>query len=127
MARCGRRLATRAGVAISLAAIGLFAFVTVTEAAANPIQISVQTGYHNNFKLGQWMPVAVDITNNGPALDGRLEIQVDSALGAKGGGPGGTAIYEVPISLAGGATKQISRSRSRSGSPATTRRSQAGR
>jgi len=107
MARCGRRLATRAGVAISLAAIGLFAFVTVTEAAANPIQISVQTGYHNNFKLGQWMPVAVDITNNGPALDGRLEIQVDSALGAKGGGPGGTAIYEVPISLAGGATKHF--------------------
>jgi hypothetical protein len=105
MAGCGRRLALRALVAWCAAAIAFSATTVVSQAAGNQLKIALQVGYHNTVKLGQWMPVAVDITNSGPDLDGTLEIQTSNSPG--GGPPIGTAVYQAPVSLAAGASKHF--------------------
>ena len=52
------------------------------------------------------MPLTIDVTNNGSDLQGTVEVQTSSSLGM-GGPPGGTAVYQTPISLASGATKHL--------------------
>jgi hypothetical protein len=107
MAGCGRRFAVRALVAAFVSVLGLG--TTIASAAAdNPLQMTVQVGYHGTVKLGEWMPVAIDVTNRGADVDGTLEVQGSNSLGAKGGGPpGGSAIYQMPFSLASGSTKHF--------------------
>ena len=78
-----------------------------SEAADKPLQITVQIGYHNTVKLGQWMPVVVDLTNAGPALDGTLEVQANNTTPSNGGPPIGQVVYQTPISLATGASKHV--------------------
>jgi len=107
MAGCGRRFAVRASIACFAAAIGLGTTAAASEAAAKPIQITVQVGYHNTVKLGQWMPVVVDLTNTGPAVDGTLEVQASNTMPGNGGPPIGAAVYHMPLSLATGATKHV--------------------
>src|SRR2546430_10212974 len=104
MAGCGRRFAVRASIACFAAAIGLGTTAAASEAAAKPIQITVQVGYHNTVKLGQWMPVVVDLTNTGPAVDGTLEVQANNTIPGNGGPPTRPALYQTPISPAAGAT-----------------------
>src|SRR2546430_15951541 len=87
MAGCGRRFAVRASIACFAAAIGLGTTAAASEAATKPIQITVQVGYHNTVKLGQWMPVVVDLTNTGPAVDGTLEVQASNTMPGNGGAP----------------------------------------
>ena len=101
----GRLSAVKAAVALLAASAGVAA-ATPPVAAANPIQLSVQAGYHNTFKTGEWMPVTVDVTNNGPNFEGSLEIQPDNSFAGKGGLSGG-AVYVAPLSLASGATKHF--------------------
>src|SRR5438046_10491624 len=108
MAGCGRRFAVRASIACFAAAIGLGTTAAASEAAAKPIQITVQVGYHNTVKLGQWMPVVVDLTNAGPALDGTLEVQANNTIPGNGGPPIGHVVHQTPISLATGASHHVS-------------------
>src|SRR5437763_15343364 len=89
MAGCGRRFAVRASIACFAAAIGLGTTAAASEAAAKPIQITVQVGYHNTVKLGQWMPVVVDLTNTGPAVDGTLEVAASKTTPGSGARPAG--------------------------------------
>ncbi len=105
MTGCGRRLALRAGVAWCAVAIAFSATTVVSQAADNQLKIGLQVGYHNTVKLGQWIPVTVDLTNTGPDLDGTLEIQTSNSAG--GGPPIGTAVYQAPVSLASGTTKHF--------------------
>jgi hypothetical protein len=71
------------------------------------LSIKVQFGYHNAIRLGQWMPVTIDLINDGPALDGTLEVQVASSGQPGMYGFSGSAVYDMPISLAAGAAKHI--------------------
>ena len=105
MAGCGRRLAVRAGIAWCVAAVVFSTTAVASQAAGNQLKIALQVGYHNTVKLGQWMPVGVDITNSGPDLDGTLEVQTSNNPG--GGPPIGTAVYQAPVSLASGASKHF--------------------
>ena len=106
MAGCGRRFAVRAFAACFAAMLGTGSTALATEAATKQVQITVQVGYHNTVKLGQWVPVVVDLTNSGPAIDGTLEVQASNSTG-NGGPPIGAATYQTPISLAIGATKHV--------------------
>src|SRR5438270_150911 len=106
MAGCGRRFAVRAFAACFAAMLGTGSTALATEAATKQVQITVQVGYHNTVKLGQWVPVVVDLTNSGPAVDGTLEVQASNSTG-NGGPPIGAATYQTPISLAIGATKHV--------------------
>lgn len=104
MAGCGRRFVLKALLAAAAAAVTLCASTLSSLAAGSPLSIAVQVGYHNNVKLGQWMPVTVDITNNGPDFEGTLEVQTSST---SNGPPVGAAVYEAPVSIAQGATKHF--------------------
>lgn len=105
MAGCGPRLALRMVIALC-AALALSA-PAATSLAASPLKLQVAVGYHNQIKLGQWMPVSVDVTNDGANLDGTLEVESAGSPFGKGGPPVGTAVYQMPISLAAGATKHL--------------------
>jgi hypothetical protein len=105
MQGCGRRSALRIVVAIATVALALFASVQASLAATNPLTLTLQVGYHNNVKLGQWMPVSVDVTNSGPDFEGMLEVQASNTAG--GGPPIGIAVYQAPVTLASGATKHF--------------------
>lgn len=106
MPGCGRRLAVRVVMA-ACAAVAMSA-PTIAAEAASPLKVTVQVGYRNLIKLGQWMPVSVDVTNSGPDLDGTLEIENGgSYASAKGGPPSSSVIYQTPVSLAAGATKHF--------------------
>ena len=61
MEACGRRSVLRMAVAVAAAAIGIYASILPSSAAGSPLAISVQIGYHGSLKLGQWMPVSVDL------------------------------------------------------------------
>jgi hypothetical protein len=106
MAGSWRPLAVRASAAILAAASGLISAGAGVQ-AASPLAMTVRVGYHNAVKQGQWMPIVVDVTNNGPSLDGMLEIQTGSSLGGPAGPPTGVAVYHLPLSLGAGATKHI--------------------
>lgn len=105
MQGCGRRSVLRALVALAAVWVALAASTVSSLAATNPLTIAVQVGYHNTLKLGQWMPVNVDVTNNGPDFEGTLEVESTNSAG--GGPPVGTAVYEDPVSLSAGATKHF--------------------
>lgn len=100
----GYRVITRLGLA-SLLAVLLLPFAGAgAEAAGSGISLTVHVGYQDVVKPGEWMPVTVDVRSTGPAVDGTLEISE-----AINGQPSvsGFAVYQQPISLAGGATKRI--------------------
>src|SRR5690349_8864808 len=104
----GRRRYLAAGTLLAAitAALGVFASAIGVQAATNPLQIAIQVGYHDAVKLGNWMPVTVDLTNHGAQVDGVLEID-SSNSSSSGGPPIGSAIYQMPVSLAPGAAKEF--------------------
>lgn len=92
---------------IAVCAAVAFSTPIAVEAAGSPLNVSVQVGYRNVAKLGQWMPVSVDITNSGPDFDGTLELQSNGTYGVKSGPLGASAVYATPVSLGTGATKHF--------------------
>ena len=108
MAQSGERLASRMVLPFLVVMAVLTGGALDAQASTKPLSVTVQVGYGNTIKLGQWMPVTVSITNSGPPLDGTLEIKAPNNFSGKGGPPGGpTAVYETPISLATGSTKHF--------------------
>ena len=101
-----RRAPARAALALVAAALTLLGASSAAQAATNPIAMTVKVGYSTFVKAQQWMPVTVDLTNNGPAVDGTLEVTAGLAPGA-GGQPFEAAIYQTPVSLPAGATKHL--------------------
>lgn len=83
------------GLALSIRAVD-------AQAAANPLSITAHVGYADVVKTQEWMPVSIAVTNNGPEVDGTLEVQ--SVFGGKAGVPWPVS-YERPLLLAAGATK----------------------
>jgi hypothetical protein len=102
----GRRFAVRTALSLLVAAIPLASTVAAAQAGAPRLTIVLHIGYHDTIKLGDWMPVSVDVTNNGSAFDGTLEVATSSSP-INGGPAGGSVIYETPISLGAGATKHV--------------------
>jgi len=97
-------LALMAGALSEFAASPAAAAASTVEAATDPVSITVNVGYSGFVKLEQWMPVAIDLTNAGPDLDGTLEVNTTASAN---GPPIGPAIYTTHVSLASGATKHL--------------------
>src|SRR5260370_37187859 len=92
-------------VALALMAAALSSLVASTaEAATDPVSITVKVGYSGFGKPEQWMPVAIDLTNTGPDVDGTLEV---SPPAFANGPPITPAIYTTHVSRAAGATKHL--------------------
>jgi hypothetical protein len=97
------RLPARVAIAAILATFSL-PFLPLPVAAAGALSVTVHVGYQDVVKIGQWMPVSIDLRNDGGSLDGTLEVQQSIA-----GQPGvtGLPVYREPISLASGASKRV--------------------
>lgn len=67
------------------------------EPAADPVTLTAQAGFDDSFRVGVWYPVRVTISNDGPDLQGVLEVQHS----------GGSAPYQQVLDLPRGARKQI--------------------
>ena len=93
-----------AKLALALMAIGLALSLGPlnAQAADSPLKITAHVGYSDTVKTQEWMPISIVVTNNGPEVDGNLEI-----TNSYGGRPGFAwpAVYERPVVLATGATK----------------------
>jgi hypothetical protein len=107
----GRTLRRASAVALALptAFATLLALAPMVHAGTSGLTITSRLGYGNMVKLGDWMPVDVDVTNQGPAFDGSLQIESASSGFAKGlpPGSGSAVIYQAALSLATGATKHF--------------------
>lgn len=101
-----RRAPGRAALALVAAALTLLGASSAAQAAAKPITMTVKVGYSTFVKAQQWMPVSVDLTNNGPSVDGTLEVTTGLSPGANGQ-PFEAVIYQTPVSLPAGATKHL--------------------
>src|SRR6476646_7761958 len=101
-----RRVPARAALALVAAALTFLGASSATQAATNPITMTVRAGYSGFVKAQQWMPVTIDLTHNGPSVDGTLEVTTGLTPGGAGQ-PIETAIYQTHLSLPAGATKHL--------------------
>ena len=101
-----RRASARAALALVAAALTLLGASSATQAATNPISIVVKVGYSSFVKAQQWMPVTINLSNQGQDVNGTLE--VTAAIGpGQSGQPFESVIYQTPVSLPAGATKNL--------------------
>lgn len=89
-----------AGLLVALA----MPLTATTGGASAPVSLSVKVGYQGVYKTQEWMPVSIDVTNNGPDLQGT--VQLESTFTSQPGLPS-PATYEMPLSLAAGASKHL--------------------
>jgi hypothetical protein len=91
-------------VALAVLLIALATPLVAIDARAttDPLTITAHVGYGDVVKVQQWMPVSIAITNNGPEVDGTLDV-----LTAFNGriGPSLSYVNESRLVIAPGATK----------------------
>lgn len=99
-----RRLPARIALAGLLAALLLPATGVVTAVASSPLTLAIKVGYQGVYKAQEWMPVTIDVKNSGADFEGT--IQLESAFTSQPGLPS-PALYQMPLSLAAGASKHL--------------------
>jgi hypothetical protein len=82
-----------------LLSLALLLTTTVAMAQA-PVTLSVEAGLDGHYTVGQWLPVRVLIENNGPSIDGRVEITLPRAGEGK-------VVNAYPVSLPTQSRKEI--------------------
>lgn len=81
------------------------AFTTqrATSVVNGPV-LQVTAGFNARFRDGNWIPVQINLSNNGADFDGTISINAPIPYN----GPGTTSsVYSEPISLANGTQKQV--------------------
>jgi hypothetical protein len=76
-----------------------------THTTASGPTLQVTAGFNTRFRDGNWIPVQINLSNNGPDFEGTITINTPSPFG----GPitsNGT-IYQQPISLPNGTQKHV--------------------
>ena len=67
--------------------------------ASQSVLMQAEAAYQGNFKYGEWLPVWVSLENNGPNLEGEIQVSVQQDFNQ--------ITYAVPVSLANGARKRL--------------------
>src|SRR5437868_14060845 len=109
--KCGS--ATSLALSLALALMIAYFFFPAS-ASAHTVQASaairsgpafqVNAGFNARYRDGNWVPVQISLSNNGPDFSGMLSIAAPSPFG----GPGNlTSTYRKTITLANGAQKQV--------------------
>src|SRR5512145_1557201 len=71
----------------------------ITPVYGQAINLTVQAGYDGLFRENQWLPVYIQASNDGPAVEGRLLGRPETSGNALAN------TYSLPISLPEGARK----------------------
>ena len=68
--------------------------------------MQVQAGFSSRYRDGNWTPVQVALSNNGPDFNGKVSIDTSSFFSGTGNS-GSTYIYQQAVSLPNGSQKQV--------------------
>src|ERR1700676_5102399 len=80
-----------------------FTTLRATSVVNGPI-LQVSAGFNTRFRDGNWIPVQINLSNNGADFDGTITINAPAPYN----GPStSSSIYSEPISLANGTQKQV--------------------
>ena len=85
--------------------IGLVISLLLTPALAlaqapPAVKLSVEAGLDGYYRVGQWLPVRAQLQNDGPAIDGRVEVVLPRPNG-------GEVTYRYPVNLPTQSHKEI--------------------
>lgn len=86
-----------------MAALFMLLFSFTPEANAQEqssgLKMEARPAFDGHFKYGEWLPLWVQLENNGPDLSGELQVRVP--------GRTGTSVYAVEVSLPSGSRKLV--------------------
>ena len=103
-----KRIMTLAGPCIVLA---LLFFISPTRAQAQTVtsgpSFQVNAGFETRYQDGNWIPVQVSLRNDGPDFSGSLSLKTPNPQFMAQSNPSSPSNYQVPITLANGAQKQV--------------------
>lgn len=68
--------------------------------------MQVQAGFNSRFRDGNWAPIQVALSNDGPDFNGKVSVN-SSSLFSGPGNSGSTYTYQQAVSLPNGAQKQV--------------------
>jgi hypothetical protein len=88
-------------VAIALLLLASLPATAVAQESANPITLTATAGFDSYYKGEEWIPVYVNLTNDGPPIDGYVQLRTDA------NSPGDQLIYRAPISLPTQSEKRV--------------------
>src|SRR5258708_2848776 len=80
--------------------------INLAPTAAGAPTFSVNAGFNTRYRSGSWIPVQVALQNEGADFTGTVSIITNNAQNSFGGS-GSQSGYQVPITLANGAQKQV--------------------
>jgi hypothetical protein len=60
--------------------------------ASNGVTLSAEAGFDGFYRVGQWLPVQVQLQNDGPAIDGEIEVALTDP-------DGGSVTHRSPVAL----------------------------
>ena len=79
--------------------LGQGLLVMPVSAQSNGIEMVAAPAFDGYFKYGEWLPIWVELTNQGQDVEAEIKIQVN--------GSQGTMVFQAPVSLPSGAHKLI--------------------
>jgi len=89
----------------------LFFFVLPANALAHAVtdgpSFQVSAGFETHYRDGNWIPVQVTLRNTGPDFSGTLSLTASNPQYVLQSNPSTTSSYQLPITLANGAQKQV--------------------
>ncbi len=71
------------------------------QSSSTSVSLSVEAGFDGTFRENDWIPVYINVTNDGDGIDGRLVVRPETSSGAV------RDTYSIPISLPNGAQKSV--------------------
>lgn len=89
-------------VALLILLTALYAVVSPVHAAQNTaVKLSVQAGYDSYFRGSEWIPLQIQVSNDGPEIAGTLEVTYLNTPGL------GASAYKTSIDLPTKSSKQV--------------------
>ena len=99
--------------AICLAIVLIFTYLSLPATASAHSTLSstgptlqANVGFNTRFRDGNWIPVQISLSNNGPDFEGTIAITTPSPFSGQGNGSTGPS-YQESINLPNGTQKQI--------------------
>jgi hypothetical protein len=71
------------------------------QALTDVIDIAVSAGYDNYFREGYWLPLRIQVSNNGGDIEGRIVVRPETSVNAV------ASTFSTPVSLPGGTRKTV--------------------
>jgi hypothetical protein len=106
----GRRHKDHPSMTLALAVLLTLALLlgqSTSSEAAGSVQMVAKAGYEGAGKVGGWLPVLIDIRNDGDEIDGEIQIVVQDTATNRGTYTPAPTVFSVPAVLPRRSRKQL--------------------